>query len=621
MAGTATSAAATTPPRPCPWCRRSAKSHTATTCAVTPSSPTFGQVVTFTARVIALLPGAGLPSGGVTFTDGTVTVGTASLDGTGHATFTTATLNAGGHAISADYIGDSSFSGSAPAKAYGYIVSRAGTTTSGVTSSVDASVHEQAITLSVTISALAPGASVPAGTVTFSDQGGTLGKAPLNGSGLATLTTSTLPTSANTITASYGGDSNFSGSNDSASTMPLVQTVGKAHTATTFTVTPSSPTFGQVVTFTARVIALLPGAGLPSGGVTFTDGTVTVGTASLDGTGHATFTTATLNAGGHAISASYIGDSNFSGSAPAKAYGYVVSRAGTTTTVSSSVGSTSFGQLATFTAIVGAVSPGAGTPAGNVVFKDGTVALWAAALQLVSGTDCAIFVTKALATGSHTIAAVYQGNSNFLSSTAPGISQTVKQDDSVVRIAGSPAPPSVFHEAVTFTAIVVAASPGSGTPTGTVIFKDALIKGGVTMTSALATVTLGAGTATYSTSSLAVGNHVITAVYGGDANFAGVTSIGYGQSVRASGASATTVIPAIVRSLAMAASPGNNSGPIAGNRSPASNSVTATDAVVSSLRAAGVDCYFASLPRTGQNAATPQSGRIPPRRKEEWPEV
>ena len=64
---------------------------------------------------------------------------------------------------------------------------------------------------------------------------------------------------------------------------------------------------------------------------------------------------------------------------------------------------------------------------------------------------------------------------------------------------------------MTFTATIT----GIGA-TGTVTFQD----GGTVLGSG----TLNNGTATYSTSDLSVGSHFITAVYSGDANFAGSTS-------------------------------------------------------------------------------------------------
>jgi hypothetical protein len=66
---------------------------------------------------------------------------------------------------------------------------------------------------------------------------------------------------------------------------------------------------------------------------------------------------------------------------------------------------------------------------------------------------------------------------------------------------------------VTFTATVAPVAPGTGTPTGTVDF----LEGSTTLASG---VTLdGSDQATFTTSSLAVGSHTITADYSGDTNF------------------------------------------------------------------------------------------------------
>jgi hypothetical protein len=60
-------------------------------------------------------------------------------------------------------------------------------------------------------------------------------------------------------------------------------------------------------------------------------------------------------------------------------------------------------------------------------------------------------------------------------------------------------------------------SPGGGIPTGSVAFKDGA--------SALGAGTLnGSGVATFSTTSLSHGSHIITAEYAGDGNFAGSTN-------------------------------------------------------------------------------------------------
>lgn len=77
--------------------------------------------------------------------------------------------------------------------------------------------------------------------------------------------------------------------------------------------------------------------------------------------------------------------------------------------------------------------------------------------------------------------------------------------------------PQVLGSSVTFTATVAPLGSESGTPSGTVSFYDGTTK--------LGSTTLGSNlTATYTTSSLALGSHSITAAYSGDSSFAGSAS-------------------------------------------------------------------------------------------------
>ena len=80
-------------------------------------------------------------------------------------------------------------------------------------------------------------------------------------------------------------------------------------------------------------------------------------------------------------------------------------------------------------------------------------------------------------------------------------------------------------QAVTFTASVSPTGGGMGFPSGTVSFFD-----GNTL---LASVTLSAGSqASFTTSSLSVGSHNISAVYGGDSTYAGSTSAALTETVQ-----------------------------------------------------------------------------------------
>src|SRR6202044_2342550 len=88
----------------------------------------------------------------------------------------------------------------------------------------------------------------------------------------------------------------------------LAQVVKKSASVASLSSSNTNATFSTSVTFTAVVTSQT--AGIPTGTVSFKDGTAVIGTASLDGTGTATFTIATLAVGSPSISASYGGDGN-----------------------------------------------------------------------------------------------------------------------------------------------------------------------------------------------------------------------------------------------------------------------------------------------------------------------
>ena len=156
-------------------------------------------------------------------------------------------------------------------------------------------------------------------------------------------------------------------------------------------------------------------------------------------------------------------------------------------------------------------STGSGTPTGTVTFFDGSSTFGTG--NLVNGV--ATLSTIALALGSNNITVEYSGYSNYIGGSAIGGTIIVSQDNSTVSVYSSDNP-TTYGTAITFTAQASPAYPGFGTPTGSVTFYDSFNKG---TRAPLATATLSSGTATFSTSSLAVGSHDISVVYSGDTNF------------------------------------------------------------------------------------------------------
>jgi hypothetical protein len=490
------------------------KADTTTTVAASANPSVFGQTVTFTATISPVSPGAGTRTGTVTFTVDGTTQTPAAVNGSGQATLGVASLGVGSHTITAAYNGDANFNGSdSTASPLSQTVNQANTTTT-VASSANPSVFGQFVTFTATVSPVSPGSGVPSGTIIFTIDGTPQAPITMSG-GSAAFGTSSLSTGNHTVTAAYGADANFNSSDNTAS--PLAQIVNKASTSVAVVSSVNPSVFGQSVSFTATVSAVLPGVGTPTGTVTFKDGATTLGTGTLS-SGQAVFSTTSLSVASHPITAVYGGDTSFNTNTSATLT-QTVNKSPSAAAISSSPNPSIFGQSVTFTATVSAGGTGAGTPTGTVTFKDGTNTLGAGALS----SGLATLTTSVLLAGSHTnVTAAYGGDGNFATSTSSSFTHTVNQAGTTTSLASS-ANPSVFGQPVIFTATLSAVAPGAGTPTGTVVFKD-----GAT---ALATNTLSSGQANYTNAGLAVAAHTISAVYNGDANFSTSTSSSLTQVV------------------------------------------------------------------------------------------
>jgi hypothetical protein len=264
------------------------------------SPSVFGQPVTFTATVTGA---NATPTGIVAFLDGSTYLGDVTLSG-GQASLTVSSLSVGSHNITATYSGDYKFAGSSSTLSQS--VSLDGTST-GLTSSADPSSYGQSVTFTATVTASAPGAGVPTGTVKFKATGtSSTATVTLDSTGKATLNVATLPVGTTTFTAVYSGDGNFTTSTSAG----LAQTVNVAQTQTILTSSLNPSNVGQSVTFTATVTAVAPGAGVPGGRVVFRNGSKTLGTVSLNSQGQASITVRPNKAGSYNITASYGGSTN-----------------------------------------------------------------------------------------------------------------------------------------------------------------------------------------------------------------------------------------------------------------------------------------------------------------------
>ncbi|GAA5149458.1 hypothetical protein GCM10023213_47190 [Prosthecobacter algae] len=153
------------------------------------------------------------------------------------------------------------------------------------------------------------GGSTATGSVVFKDGSTTLDTVALNGSGVATYGSSVLSEGSHNITATYGGSATLHGKVSPV----LAQVVSKGNTSVTLasSLNPALP--GASVTFTATVAAL-SGGGTPTGSVVFQDGSTTLSTVAINGSGVATYSSSALAEGAHYITASYGGSSRYNSS-------------------------------------------------------------------------------------------------------------------------------------------------------------------------------------------------------------------------------------------------------------------------------------------------------------------
>lgn len=211
-----------------------------------------------------------------------------------------------------------------------------------------------------------------------------------------------------------------------------------------------------------------------------------------------------INAAG-TIAGSYV-DANsvihgFVGTAPSTA-------STTTLTPAPTPNPSLYGEPVTLSATV---SASGSTPANGetVAFLSGMTTLGSAPL---SG-GAASLTTTMLPVGADSITAVYAGDAKLAGSTSTAVSQSVSKASSSSTLTASPNP-AVSGGSVTLTATI--SGQFGGTATGTVTFSNG--------STSLGTGSLSGNSASLATTALPAGTDSVTAVYGGDGNFAGSTS-------------------------------------------------------------------------------------------------
>jgi len=176
-------------------------------------SPVYGSANSSTVTVSA---SSGTPTGTIQFVIDGTNSGAPIAIASGAATYSLPVLTGGSHMISAMYSGDATFA-SATVTGISITVTKQNSATTLALSATSIN-PGQAVTFTATVAGATSG--VPAGSVTFLDGVGVLGTSAIV-SGKASYTTSALLSGSHTITANYGGDTNFNVSSATSTTNAL----------------------------------------------------------------------------------------------------------------------------------------------------------------------------------------------------------------------------------------------------------------------------------------------------------------------------------------------------------------------------------------------------------------
>jgi hypothetical protein len=515
------------------------------------SSTTFahGTSINATITVAPASGGTGTPTGLVQLDTSTTpaALGPATLTG-GTVTAAYTNLPGGTYTVDAYYTGDGTFASSTSAPVQVTVTPETSTLTgkvqlenesTGALTTVTACTYGAQCFLEFT-PAGASGKGTPTGNVTVTTGGSTFVVAPITNGVVQIDTTGQIEgTGAGafapgtySFSATYAGDSSF---NTSSTTAPVALTIAKSGTTTTLADSAATINAGASETLTATIVtstSLANGddfGAFPSGTVTFYSGGTTgtnLGTVLATSTSYNAnsdapqsiftltttglpYSTTSTTALSDSITAVYSGDANYTTSTSAAKT--IKVNEGTKTVTTSTLVATNtpltYGTSTTLTDTLSFTS--SNTPTGSINFYvDGI--LYGAAITLTS--NAASVTIPALAGGSHSITAVYIGDTNFLGSTGL-LSPTVSPTTDTLTLTPSATTANQGTQ-LTFFAAVGYTAPA--TPTGNITFS---VDGVATASIASLPIYTGGAGATFSTSALAPGMHTISAAYAGDKNY------------------------------------------------------------------------------------------------------
>jgi hypothetical protein len=383
--------------------------------------------------------------------------------------------------------------------------------------------------------------------------------------------TATAPPNAGayTVTASYGGSTNYK----AGSSTPATITINQA--------TPTVNATGATCTYNGSpCVGAGSATGVLSGPDVLTPLTLSYSGVVNGGAVYGPTAMAPTTAGAYSVTASYAGSTDYKAGTSTPATITINQATPTVTDGGPTPATPAYGQPVTLTVAVAPPASGE-VPTGTVTFSFtlSTITNYICSDGSISTTPCPVPVTLSggnyvasvttsnLPTAAENVMATYSGDTNFQGETANNVSVTVSQANSAITLT-KPTDPSTYGSVVSLTVKVVDGTGGSiGVPTGTVALSFKLdpsnpsgqvyyicLNGTVSTTACSIEnqITLApdpmnpiGATATIQTTALPAGlaslsfAYPINASYSGDTNFAPSGPFGLSQTVNPLTASVT----------------------------------------------------------------------------------
>jgi hypothetical protein len=448
---------------------------------------------------------SGSPTGAITFTDNGVTLAQPTLTSGATADYTWTAQTVGTHTLAATYVPTGTFAASSASCSVTVLIKPS---TISIASSLNPSSAGQNVTFTATVVYGGPPQSFAgAGSITFMDGSIPLGTVSLTSTATpqtftATYSTSNLATGSHNITAILNPLAGYA-----AGSASLTQIVNQLSSTSVLSVAPPTATYGTPITLTATVSpSIQPGAGAPSGSVTFYNGSTVLGTATLNA-GVASMAFTSIPVGVDSLTCTYGGDSTY-GPSSCTAVPVTVTASPTTLTLTSSANPSPALTPITFTAHLASASGPVAKAALTLTYNPTLTTQVVVPLTTDANGNASYTVATGLIPGSYTIAATFAAATGYQASST-ALTEIVTGNLTTTTLTASPNPANQGNT-VTLSAVVTATT-GTADPFGTVTFLD-----GVTP---LATIGLTGSTtsitssASFSTSTLTVGQHALTAVY------------------------------------------------------------------------------------------------------------